>query len=145
MASCSSRNKHRAYGLCNPFFSCLLSCKAAETSLTCGCLDYNLEQGDDYLTLMAGMDHVEEIIGAYDESTKREVVGIICSAHVADGDHLQVRHKLGFRCTLPRRRTLRRTYREKNRSRFTEVLVPRFFTNKEYAKTRFCAEKLLSP
>lgn len=90
---------------------------------------------------MAGMDHVEEIIGAYDESTKREVVGIICSAHVADGDHLQVRHKLGFRCPLPRWRTLRGIYQEKNRPRFTKVLVPRFLQMRGTRRHVFAQKK----
>lgn len=57
---------------------------------TCGCLDYDLEQGDDYLTVMDGMDYVGELLEGYKENTKREVVDIICKAHVADGDHLQV-------------------------------------------------------
>ena len=57
----------------------------------CGCLGYDLESGGDYLEVMNSLVLVEDMLRPFDESTTREVVSIICSAPMAEGDQLQVR------------------------------------------------------
>lgn len=57
----------------------------------CGCLDYDLESGGDYLEVIDSLVLVETMLRPFDESTSREVVLIICSAPMAEGDQLQVR------------------------------------------------------
>lgn len=56
----------------------------------CGCLDYDLTQGDDYEEVYNRLDLIDELIGDAPVEVKREVVSIICSTPVNDGDHLQV-------------------------------------------------------
>ena len=71
--------------------SCGFRVDTQEAFPSCGCLDYDLESGGDYLEVMNSLDLVETILEPFDESTTREVVSIICSAPMAEGDQLQVR------------------------------------------------------
>ena len=57
----------------------------------CGCLDHDLESGEDYLEVMDSLVLVEDLLESFDEDTTREVVSVICSAPMAEGDQLQVR------------------------------------------------------
>lgn len=57
----------------------------------CGCLDYDLTQGDDYIEVYNRLDLIDDLIGDAPDDIKRQVVAIICSTTVNDGDHLQVR------------------------------------------------------
>lgn len=57
----------------------------------CGCLGYDLTQGDDYETIFNNMVLMDEVIGDADADTKRQVVAAMCSTTINDGDHLQVR------------------------------------------------------
>lgn len=57
---------------------------------TCGCLDYDLTQGDDWQTVYGIIDYLDTLIGDQDDETKQKVVALMCSATVNDGDQLQV-------------------------------------------------------
>ena len=57
----------------------------------CGCHDFDLTQGDDYLTIFSTLSFLSEYLADADESTKRTVVSIFCTSTISDGDHLQVR------------------------------------------------------
>ena len=57
----------------------------------CGCLGFDLTQGDDYETIYNRLDLIDSLIGNAPTDVKRQVVEIICSSTVNDGDHLQVR------------------------------------------------------
>lgn len=59
-------------------------------SQQCGCLGYNLESGDDYITVMDSMLMVSSYVGGFDADTQRQVVATLCSGIMNDGDHLQV-------------------------------------------------------
>lgn len=61
----------------------------------CGCLDYDLTQGDDYQTIFDTMYLMNYYLGDEDDDTKRKVVELICSSTINDGEFLQVRHKYG--------------------------------------------------
>lgn len=64
---------------------------------TCGCLGYDLSQGDDWKTIYNSMSFVSDYIGDFDDDTKRQVVAALCTGTVNDGDHLQVHiAALGF-------------------------------------------------
>ena len=56
----------------------------------CGCQDYDLTQGDDYLKIFRTMAFMDEYMKDTDDDTKRELVSILCSSTINDGDHLQV-------------------------------------------------------
>lgn len=56
----------------------------------CGCLDYDLTQGDDYRQIYDRLSALRRYIHEFDEDTKRQVIEILCSATINDGDHLQV-------------------------------------------------------
>eukprot|EP00903_Cladosiphon_okamuranus_P016180 g14931.t1 len=60
----------------------------------CGCLDYDLTQGDDFETVYNRLDLIDDLIGDYSDDIKRQVVAIICSTTVNDGDHLQASSSL---------------------------------------------------
>lgn len=60
------------------------------SSGVCGCLDYDLSQGDDYKTVKATMAFLDNKIGDYPEDVQRRVVEHLCSGTMNDGDHLQV-------------------------------------------------------
>lgn len=68
-----------------------LSCGQLFASGQCGCQGYDLTQGDDYETIYNRLDLIDELIGSASSDVKRQVVEIICSSTVNDGDHLQVR------------------------------------------------------
>lgn len=55
----------------------------------CGCLDYDLTEGDDYIMLLESMLS-KQLLDPFDADTKRTVVSMICDAPVNPGDHLQV-------------------------------------------------------
>lgn len=69
----------------------MISCLQVLASGTCGCLDYDLSQGDDWRTIYDNMAFVDDYIGDYDDDIKRQVVAALCTGTVNDGDHLQVR------------------------------------------------------
>lgn len=56
----------------------------------CGCLDYDLTQGDDYKSIMNSMVFVSGYIGDFSEDVQRSVVATLCNGIANDGDHLQV-------------------------------------------------------
>lgn len=63
--------------------------------MRCGCLDYDLTQGDDYITVLEYMKLGSDLLEGHDEDTKRTVVKMICDSNTNPGDHLQVICKLG--------------------------------------------------
>lgn len=56
----------------------------------CGCLDYDLTQGDDYLAVLPYLLDVGAIIEGLDEDIQRQVVSFLCSAVTNYGEHSQV-------------------------------------------------------
>ena len=60
------------------------------SSGACGCLGYDLTQGDDYKTILDLLCFAEFFIGTYGEDIQRQVVEILCSGVVNYGDHSQV-------------------------------------------------------
>lgn len=64
----------------------------------CGCLGYNLESGDDYLTLRDQIVFLTSYISDFPADVQREVVATICNGVVNDGDHLQVSFPLTPDC-----------------------------------------------
>lgn len=56
----------------------------------CGCLDYDLTQGDDFIHIYNRLSAMDRYLKDYDDETKRQVVEIVCNATINDGDHLQV-------------------------------------------------------
>lgn len=58
---------------------------------TCGCLDYELESGEDFQRVLDRLIFARRLLEPFDASTTREVVSIVCNAPIAEGDHLQVR------------------------------------------------------
>lgn len=69
----------------------------------CGCLDYNLEEGDDYRVILNMLGLLQEDLdkpGAlpdFDSETQRKVAKSICTRPLSEGDHLQV--KYGYICS----------------------------------------------
>lgn len=63
----------------------------------CGCLDYDLTQGDDYLLIMGTMVFVSSYIDGYSADVQRQVIATLCSGIANDGDHLQVK-RTSFAC-----------------------------------------------
>lgn len=55
----------------------------------CGCLDYDLTQGDDWETIYNEMGFAS-IISEYDDDTKRTVVEAVCGSTIFFGEHLHV-------------------------------------------------------
>lgn len=57
----------------------------------CGCLGYDLSQGDDWETIYynSTIDY-DNVISEYDDDTKRAVVAAVCASTIHDGDHLTV-------------------------------------------------------
>lgn len=62
----------------------------------CGCTDYNLESGDDYIEIMNSMVFMTEYIGDFSSDVKRSVINALCNMPANDGDHLQVRAVVRF-------------------------------------------------
>ncbi|CBN79225.1 TYRosinase family member (tyr-4) [Ectocarpus siliculosus] len=60
----------------------------------CGCLGYNLTEGNDYERIYHTMSVIDDVIGDYDADTKRQVVEAICTTTLVDGDHLQASSSL---------------------------------------------------
>lgn len=56
----------------------------------CGCTDYNLKTGDDYVEIMNSMVFMTEYIGDFSADVKRTVIEGLCNGLANDGDHLQV-------------------------------------------------------
>lgn len=61
------------------------------SSGVCGCLGYDLTQGDEYEHIYNTMAELSNLIGDFDADVKRQVVAALCSTPMNDGDHLQVR------------------------------------------------------
>lgn len=70
----------------------------------CGCLDYDLKKGDDYLTVIPYLLKVSVLLADFDEDIKRKVVAVLCSAVTNYGEHSQVTY------------TASRPYQEKDAS-----------------------------
>lgn len=60
----------------------------------CGCLDYDLTHGDDYLTVMHSLESVEDTIGGFDADTQRQVVSLLCSGVMSYGENAEVRNEI---------------------------------------------------
>ncbi|CAM9494069.1 unnamed protein product [Ectocarpus sp. 6 AP-2014] len=60
----------------------------------CGCLGYDLTQGNDYEDIYDRLTMADSILGDVDDDVKREVTSIICSTPANDGDHLQASSSL---------------------------------------------------
>lgn len=56
----------------------------------CGCLDYDLTQGDDYQTIMGKLSDTDDLIGGFDEDTQRRVVSLLCNSVIGYGEQTQV-------------------------------------------------------
>eukprot|EP00752_Nemacystus_decipiens_P008279 g7402.t1 len=56
----------------------------------CGCLEFDLTQGDDWQVIYYNSTvDFDDVIGDYDDETKRAVVAAVCASTIFDGDHLQ--------------------------------------------------------
>lgn len=55
----------------------------------CGCLDYDLTQGDDWETIYNAMGF-DAIISEYDNDTKRAVIKTVCNSSIYLGEHMHV-------------------------------------------------------
>lgn len=60
------------------------------SSGTCGCLDYDLKEGDDYLRIVHALAGVPELLDEFDSNIQRKVAAVICNGVSNFGDHLQV-------------------------------------------------------
>lgn len=57
----------------------------------CGCLGYDLSQGDDWKTIYYNSTaEFDSIIGDYDDDTKRAVVKEVCASTIYLGEHMHV-------------------------------------------------------
>lgn len=70
----------------------------------CGCLGYDLTQGDDWKTIYynSSLDF-DAVISDYDDTTKRETVAAVCTSTIFDGDHLQVCVRVFIACVRKQR------------------------------------------
>lgn len=59
-------------------------------SKQCGCLGFDLTQGDDYVKVRNEMVFVTSYIEDFSADTQRRVVATLCNGVMNDGDHLQV-------------------------------------------------------
>ena len=55
----------------------------------CGCLEYDLTQGDDWQTIYYSQGF-DSIISEYDDDTKREVIKVVCGSTNFLGEHIGV-------------------------------------------------------
>ncbi len=55
----------------------------------CGCLEYDLTEGDDWLAIYDSQGF-DDIISDYDNATKRAVIQAVCSSTIFLGDHIGV-------------------------------------------------------
>lgn len=54
-------------------------------------MGYDLNQGDDWKTIYYNSTiDFDDVIGDFDDDTKRSVVAEVCASTIFDGDHLQV-------------------------------------------------------
>ncbi|CAM9999705.1 unnamed protein product, partial [Ectocarpus fasciculatus] len=69
----------------------------------CGCLGYDLTQGDDYEYVYNNIVELDDLIGDFDADVKRQVVAMLCTTPMNDGDHLQASSSLdpSFYATHP--------------------------------------------
>ena len=58
----------------------------------CGCLDYELTEGDDYKEIIPHLKYFDFFMGNFSETIQRHVVEILCHGVVNLGDMLQVRY-----------------------------------------------------
>lgn len=83
------------------FVSC---CLQLYSTGTCGCIDYDLSQGDDYQTIYNSIVFLSDYVSGMnlDDDTKREITKAFCGMKVNDGDHLQVlcRVALDYQATV---------------------------------------------
>lgn len=57
----------------------------------CGCLGYDLKQGDDWQKIYYNSTmEFDDIIGEHDDDTKRLVVEAVCESTIYFGDHIHV-------------------------------------------------------
>lgn len=66
------------------------------SSGTCGCLDFDLTQGDDYIVILHNVLFATQLLKDFDTNTQRMVVDRICNTPVALGDHDQVQSERLF-------------------------------------------------
>lgn len=90
-------NQRRLHVIALSSVSCEHQVAKNSTSRRCGCLDYDLSQGDDYLFILDLLVFTGDALESLDADTKRKVVGMICDAPIAEGDHLQVQHEPDFK------------------------------------------------
>lgn len=57
---------------------------------TCGCLEYDLQNGDDWKEIMSKMIFLGDLLKGFDDVVKKKVVATLCQGVVNEGDHLQV-------------------------------------------------------
>ena len=57
---------------------------------TCGCLAYDLTQGDDYKTIMAELAYGDVLLGGFSDDIQRQIVEMICSGVLNYGEQGQV-------------------------------------------------------
>lgn len=69
---------------------CAVYARQLFSSGTCGCLGFDLTQGDDYLAILNSMILVPQLLENFDARTQRWVVDRMCSSPLALGDHVQV-------------------------------------------------------
>lgn len=85
---------HRKYLYRSGIFKCSepadadLTAQQLMESGQCGCLDYDLENGDDYLQISEVLG-LRETLGDFDDNTHRRVIHTICTRTLSEGDHLQ--------------------------------------------------------
>lgn len=72
----------------------------------CGCLDYDLEEGDDYQVILNLLGLLQEELGkpgalpGFDPEIQRKVAKSICTRPLSEGDHLQVNHSIRIRSQI---------------------------------------------
>ncbi|CAM9780271.1 unnamed protein product [Ectocarpus sp. 12 AP-2014] len=55
----------------------------------CGCHGYDLTQGSDHKIVIESVEYLEDLIGDFDDTTQRKVVGALCTGVVNFGSHSQ--------------------------------------------------------
>ena len=73
-------------------FTCIWQCTGAQllANYKCGCLDYELTEGEDYKDIIPHVQFFEHYMGGFSETVQRHVVEILCHGVVNLGDMLQV-------------------------------------------------------
>lgn len=71
--------------------ACVCTTPQVFESGMCGCLGYDLFQGDDWQTIYYNSTiNFDDVLSEYDDDTKRSVVAAVCASTIHDGDHLTV-------------------------------------------------------